>query len=294
MPLALINQVLEISKIEAGRTTLEMLDVDIHRLFDELSDLFRLRAAEKGLRLVFERRPDVPQYIRTDVVKLRQVLLNLFSNALKFTETGGITASIKRLRANVDDGNHAQSSRVNLQFSIQDTGYGIAPEELVQVFEPFVQTATGRQTREGTGLGLAISRKFVQLLGGNITVQSEPGKGSTFVFTVPCEVSAASAVWRMPAARRVVALEPGQPRYRLLIVDDQPDNRQVLCALFHSLGFEVREANNGQEAIDSVQAWQPQLIWMDMRMPVMDGYEATRHIRKDERPNTKHESRLLR
>jgi len=152
------------------------------------------------------------------------------------------------------------------------------------VFDPFVQTASGQRSQEGTGLGLPISQQFARLMGGDLTVRSEPGQGSTFQFEVPVEVLDASGVQAAQPTRRVIGLEPGQRTYRLLIVDDKEVNRKLMVRMLTDLGppplgFEVREAVNGQEAIEIWERWEPHLIWMDMRMPVMDGYEATRRIK---------------
>lgn len=166
-----------------------------------------------------------------------------------------------------------------LHFSVSDTGPGIAPDELEELFEAFAQTSSGQQAREGTGLGLAISRRFVQLMGGNMTVQSEVGRGSIFAFEVIVTIVEASEVHKKPVARQIIGLAPGQPDYRILIVDDRPDNRRLLFKLLAPLGFLLREASNGEEAIAVWETWHPHLIWMDMRMPVMDGYETTRRIK---------------
>jgi len=274
--LMVINQILDLAKIEAGRLTLDVADVDVLRLLNDMRDLFCLRAEQKGLQLAFSLSPDVPRRIRTDTVKLRQVLINLLNNALKFTQRGSVTARVSRLNDGEADG------RVTLRVDIEDTGPGIAPEELAQLFDPFVQTATGRQSREGTGLGLAISQKFAHLLGGGLTVQSRVGVGTTFAVTISCEVSQAVDPQSDAPLRRVATVEPGQPSSRILIVDDSADNRRVLTTLLHPLGFELREAANGQEAFELWQRWQPQLILMDMRMPVMDGYETVAAIRDAE------------
>jgi len=274
--LMVINQILDLSKIEAGHITPDVEEVDVHHLLDEVYDLFRLRAEQKGLRFGFSRSPGTPRRIYTDAVKLRQVLINLLNNALKFTQQGSVTLRV------APEKNGEAGGRVSLHFDIEDTGPGIAPEELAQVFEPFVQTAAGRQAHEGTGLGLPISQKFVQLLGGDITVKSEMGVGTLFAFTMTCEVSAADETRVETAARRVAALAPGQPAYRLLLVDDSPENRQVLAALLHPVGFDLREAADGQEAFDLWRNWQPQIILMEMRLPVMDGYETAKRIRAEE------------
>lgn len=285
--LALINDVLDMSKIEAGRLTLETESFDLYGLLDDLENLFKLRAMDKGLRLAFERGPDVPRYIRTDEGKLRQVLINLLSNGVKFTHAGGVKlrvrrssgksvlASLAELNADVDDND------VYLEFEIEDTGAGIAAEDLELVFEPFVQTESGATSREGTGLGLPISRQFVRLMGGEIAARSQPGVGSTFSFQIPVEVAAAVDARSSDQPVRPIALRPDQPAYRLLVAEDNRANRQLLVKLLSPLGFQVREAANGQEAVAIWEEWRPHLIWMDMAMPVMDGYAATEHIRSE-------------
>jgi predicted ATPase/signal transduction histidine kinase/CheY-like chemotaxis protein len=283
--LTLINQVLDLSKIEAGRTTLNENNFDLYRLLDDVEDMFQLKADDKGLQLICDRAPDVPRYVRTDQVKLRQVLINLLNNALKFTQEGGVSVNVKledetQTTNNIDA--QAASRRVQqttITFEIEDTGAGIAPEELDSLFEAFVQTKTGKESQEGTGLGLPISRKFVQLMGGDITVSSEVGRGTTFKFDITVSVVDVSDIETKQATRRVIALEPNQPRYRILIVDDKQDNRQLLIKLLNPLGFELKEASNGAEAVEIWDKWEPHLIWMDMRMPVMDGYEATKQIK---------------
>ncbi len=273
--LTLINNILDLSKIEAGKTTLNPQNFDFYRFLDDLVEMFQLRSDDKKLLLGFERGATVPQFIRTDETKLRQVLINLLNNALKFTESGGVT-----LRVAVPD-SQPGIDQTTLHFEVEDTGPGIAPEEFEALFEAFVQTETGRQSQEGTGLGLPLSRQFVQLMGGDLAVKSEVGDGATFLFDIPVDVVAESVVAKKdgPSAQQVIALTPGQPRYRILIVDDNWTNRQLLLRLLNPLGFELREAENGQEAVAQWEMWSPHLIWMDMRMPVMDGYEATRQIK---------------
>ncbi len=269
----LINQVLDLSKIEAERLILDAGNFDLERLLDELEEMLAFKAASKGLQLSIRCSPDVPRYIRTDQIKLRQVLINLLDNALKFTEQGKVTLQVSQLAAS--DG--------QLIFTVRDTGIGIAREELSSLFNAFVQAQGGRKMREGTGLGLAISRSFVRLMGGEMRIDSQPGKGTAVSFDLPLQVVDARAMADANAAnqmqRWVVALAPGQPRYRILVVDDRREARQLLARLLTPLGFDVREAANGQEAVDSWSAWQPHLIWMDMRMPVMDGRAATRLIK---------------
>ncbi|HEY9675308.1 MAG TPA: AAA family ATPase [Waterburya sp.] len=279
--LTLINQVLDLSKIEAGHTTLNETSFDIYRLLDDLEDMFQLKAEDKGLHLLFERTPDVPQYVRTDEVKLRQVLINLLNNAIKFTSQGGVSVRVRSVIGNEEDCSKYQipNTRYQLQFEVEDSGAGIAPEELDSLFEAFMQTRTGQQSSEGTGLGLPIARSFVQLMGGEMTVSSQVGHGSLFKFDISVSVVETAQSKSQQLTRRVVALEPNQPTYRILIVDDRWDNRQLLTKLLSPLGFELLEATNGQQAIEIWENCSPHIILMDMRMPVMDGYEATKRIK---------------
>jgi len=274
--LTIINQVLDLSKIEAGHITLEEHGFDLLHLLDELENMLSLRAGNKLLTLEFDCAQEVPRYIRTDEVKLRQVLINLLSNAIKFTDEGSVKLRVS-LKDHRDPENMEESCTI--QFEIEDTGPGIAPEEMDHLFEAFGQTASGREAREGTGLGLLISYKFVQLMGGHLNVASEVGTGTTFGFDIRAQMAGAVDIPQESPSRRVVALEPGQPSYRILIVDDNRDNRQLLIRLLSPLDLDLREAGNGQEAIEIWNNWKPHLIWMDMRMPIMDGYEATRRIR---------------
>ncbi|MGL5081409.1 MAG: response regulator [Microcoleaceae cyanobacterium] len=289
--LTLINQVLDLSKIEAGRLVLNETRFDLYQLLDDLEDMFHLKAEEKQLQLIFERSEAVPRYIQADQVKLRQVLINLLNNALKFTHTGGVAVrtSLTNSTNPINPENWEQelenqtmpspNTPITIHFEVEDTGVGIAAEELDHLFEAFVQTESGRLSHEGTGLGLPISRRFVQLMGGNIQVASTVGQRAVFMFDIQATIADGSDVEQTHSTHRVVALEPGQPRYRLLVVDDKAINRQLLVKLLAPLGFEMKEAANGQEAVDLWHQWEPHLIWMDMRMPIMDGYAATQKIK---------------
>jgi signal transduction histidine kinase/ligand-binding sensor domain-containing protein/DNA-binding NarL/FixJ family response regulator len=279
--LGLINDVLEMSKIEAGRVTLNEHSFDLHRMLDGLEEMFCFRADEKGLNLTFNRTPEVPQYVKTDEGKLRQVLMNLLGNAIKFTQSGQI-----ELRVDYTDGllrtvDQAADGKVphTLMIEVEDTGPGIPYEDQELIFDPFVQSAAGQQDLEGTGLGLTISEQFANLMDGDLTVESEPGRGSTFTLTVPVSTLDAIALRSARSTRRVVGIDEDQPSFRLLIVDDKEVNRQLMVKFLEPFGFELREAANGKEAVDIWDEWEPHLIWMDMRMPVMDGYEATRRIK---------------
>jgi CheY-like chemotaxis protein/anti-sigma regulatory factor (Ser/Thr protein kinase) len=207
----------------------------------------------------------------TDINKLRQVFINVLGNAVKFTEQGGIGL---RVRADREG-----ATGPLLRVEIEDTGPGISPDEQDKLFRQFEQTKTGQQAGTGTGLGLAISREFVRLMGGDITVNSQVGKGSVFVIRLPLQEGEAQAVQAKDKPRHVLRLQPGQPTCRVLIADDIEDNRQLLAQLLEPVGFETRLATNGAEAVQEFEEWRPHLILMDFRMPVLDGREAIRRIR---------------
>jgi PAS domain S-box-containing protein len=298
--LELINDVLEMSKIEAGQVRLNETNFDLYYLIDTLEEMWRPKAISQGIQLIVERQPDIPQYVQTDESKLRQVLMNLLSNAIKFTQKGSVTlhvslvisplsfvtghsSSVTSHSSSVTGQNQEQRTKdkgqVTIQFEVEDTGAGIAPEELTTLFNAFVQTETGRRSQPGTGLGLAISREFVRLMGGDITLETQVGRGTKFQFTIPIAIADETERSRKQRHQRVVGLAPDQPCYRLLLVEDRWENRQLLLKILEPLGFEVREASNGREAIAQWEAFEPHLIWMDLRMPVMDGYEATKQIK---------------
>ncbi|MEM8638150.1 MAG: ATP-binding protein [Cyanobacteria bacterium P01_G01_bin.54] len=272
--LSLINHVLDLSKIEAGKTTLNPKSFDLYRLLDEIEDLFHLRAESKQLQLLFNRWDNLPRYIKTDEVKLRQVLINLLNNALKFTHEGGIVVSVTASEQVASNPCHQE-----LLFTVEDTGVGIAPEEQEYLFEAFSQTQSGLNSQEGTGLGLPISREFVRLMAGDMTVSSRLNVGSIFTFSIQVQLVELQSIEQAPTRKRVIGLAAGQATYRILVVDDKDSNRLLLMKLLAPLGFEVREASQGQEALEIWQDWDPHLIWMDMRMPIMDGYEATQRIK---------------
>ena len=276
--LTLINNILDLSKIEAGKTSLNPSNFDLYRLLDDLEDMLHLRATNAGLKLLFQRTENVPRYICTDEVKLRQVIINLLSNAIKFTSEGQITLYVFH-------GDQETTDVFNLHFRVRDTGVGIAAAELPNIFEAFSQAQAGKDMQEGTGLGLAISRKFVQLMGGDISVESDLGKGTTFSFYIQAKLGQETNRNNAEERPRVLGLAPDQPTYKILTVDDKPINRKLLIKLLSPLGFEVKEASNGQEAITIWDEWEPHLIFMDMRMPVMDGYEATKYIKSTTKGN---------
>ena len=276
--LTLINDILDLAKIEAGRTTIVESNFNLSHLLDDLQSMFRLKAQSKGLNFVIERAEEVPEYIRTDETKLRQVLINLIGNAIKFTQRGQISVT---LRGILPEGlsSLSEASPLNLRCEVSDTGPGIALDELDHLFQAFVQTSTGLEAREGTGLGLSICRKFVELMGGSIQVRSQIGVGSTFSFEIPVTVAAEIESKPIASQRRAVALAPNQPQYRILIADDRPDNRTFVIKCLQPFGFDLLETSNGQETVQLWEEWEPHLIFMDLRMPVMDGYEATQQIK---------------
>jgi signal transduction histidine kinase/FixJ family two-component response regulator len=269
--LSLINDVLDLAKIESGKTTLYATDFDLAELLELVEEMLALKAESKGLQLIIERNPKLPRYIHTDDKKLRQVLINLLGNAIKFTHQGSVTLRVRR------EDNEQTNNLIT--FEIEDTGAGIAPEEIDSLFQVFTQTEAGRQSQEGTGLGLPISKKFVELMGGKITVSSQLGKGTSFKFDIQAQEAEAIQITGQKSTQRVIGLQPQQQEYRILVVDDRPENRQLLLKLLQPIGFQVQAAANGQEAVTIWQAWQPHLIWMDMRMPMMNGYEATQKIK---------------
>ena len=276
--MALINDVLEISKIEARRMTLEPVAFDIHGLFRDVETLFRVKTNAKGLRFELAGISELPRYVVTDENKLRQVLINLLGNAVKFTKEGGIAVRIAVKEGAMDD--------MRLVVEIEDTGPGIAVEELDKAFQYFEQTLSGRQSQSGSGLGLPISREYARMMGGDITVSSREDEGSVFRLEISIGEGKESDIMEKTHPPRVIGLEPGQAVPRVMVVDDKEENRSLLIKLLEIVGFDTREAVNGQEAVEISELWRPHFIWMDIRMPVMDGLEATRRIKATEAGKT--------
>jgi PAS domain S-box-containing protein len=270
--LSLINQILDLSKIEAGRMTLNRSNFELHTLLKDLAEMLQPKAQQKGLTLQIHPDPDLPKLIDTDRVKLQQVLVNLLNNALKFTHQGSVTLTVSR----------GENDAQHLQFTVTDTGVGIAPEELDKLFESFVQTDSGRQSQEGTGLGLVISQKFVQLMGGELTVKSTLGVGTSFSFSIAIELPQLESD-RPPETSQSVTLKlaENQPNFKILVVDDNEANRDILTRMLKYWGFKVEEAVDGEDAIAKWQTEQPDLIFMDIRMPKLGGEEATQKIKAD-------------
>ena len=268
--LGLINDVLDMAKIEAGRIVLVKLPLDLAATVDEVVNMMRQRAQEKSLTLKLERSPHVARYIWGDQTRLRQVLVNLLGNAVKFTAAGEVTL---RLTAT------SNANAPRLLIEVEDTGPGIAANDQAKVFDPFVQAGPASD-QKGTGLGPAITRQLVELMGGRLGMSSQIGEGSRFWIDLPIEVATAGDVsGAQDTGDELLTLAPGQPEWRILVVEDQPENNLLLSRLLEDAGLRVRRATNGAEGVECFQQWRPHFVWMDQRMPVMNGLEASRHIR---------------
>ena len=269
--LSLINDVLEISKIEAERITLSPRTFDLHTMLRDLYAMFKVRTDEKHLAFELGEINGLPRYVVADANKFRQIIINLLGNAVKFTDKGGIA-----LRAAVK--NHT-AGVMRLVVEVEDTGPGISEDEREKIFQAFEQTETGRQRQGGTGLGLTISREYARLMAGDITLTSHVGEGSSFRFECNVRSGRESDTKEKVRHTRVVGLVPGRPAPRVLVVEDKQESRFLLVKLLEQAGFSVQQAENGKEAVALFEQWSPHFIWMDMRMPVMNGLEATRRIR---------------
>ncbi|MBL8115096.1 MAG: response regulator [Acidobacteria bacterium] len=268
--LGLINDVLSISKVEAGAVTVSPTTFEPAPLLRGLVEMLRVRAEGKGLDLVCDPPEGFPPAVTGDEGKLRQILINLLGNAVKFTEKGRVSF-------------HARWQDGQARFEVEDTGPGLSAEEMESLFQPFVQTESGRRSTEGTGLGLSLSRSFARLMGGDVSVRSEPGKGCLFTLVLPLPAGEESVAARARGSRRrVVGLAPGETPRRILVADDVLENRLLLSRLLSSTGFLVTEAVDGAEAVRQWEKERPDLILMDVRMPVLDGLAATRRIREAE------------
>ena len=268
--LHLINDVLDMAKIDAGALRLNKASFDLHEMLSNITDLLRERAQSKKLQLTLMHSDTLVRLISTDESKMRQILMNLVGNAIKFTEHGCITLRVSAVPAS--------QGQQWLEIEVEDSGVGISPADQARVFEPFIQLNS--TTQQGAGLGLAITDSYVRLMGGRISVQSALGKGSLFRVELP--VDCVQAVPPNPVAAdpgRVAGLAPGQGEYRILIVEDKLENSMLLTEILELPGLQLRVATNGREGVEMFATWQPHLILMDIRMPVLDGIDATRQIR---------------
>ncbi len=269
--LKLINEVLETSKIEAGRVLLDPINFNIHLMIEDIKKMFIEKTKIKNLLFEMIGVESLPKFVIADETKLRIILINILGNAVKFTEKGHITARFSIQKTPGDE--------FDLAVEIEDTGPGISVDEREQIFKYFVQTQSGLKNQSGTGLGLAISREYVKLMGGDISFDSKPGKGSTFKFFIKIIEGAGIDIKESSVIKRVKSLETGQKVPRVLVADDTEENRTLLVILLKTTGFDVREAVDGKQAVDIFESWHPDFIWMDIRMPVMNGKEATKLIK---------------
>jgi len=267
--LTLINDVLDIAKIEAGRASLDFRPARVQEVVRDATEMMSVRAAEKDLALHIES-GELPPYVYTDPAKLREVLINLLGNAIKFTEKGSITLRVGSRPAD-------SPGSYFLSFEVEDTGIGISAADQQRIFQPFEQAAEASR-QKGTGLGLAITQRVVELMGGTIDLKSVPGEGSRFRLEIPVKAAGEQAP-EPDRNARVECLEADQPEYRILIVEDQAENWMVLQRLLESARFKVRVARNGEKGLEEFRQWHPQFIWMDLRMPGIDGVELTKQIR---------------
>lgn len=270
--LSMINDVLDISKIEAGRFELENRPCHLTRLFQDIGEMINVRAVDKQLNFWLEISSNTPEFVLIDDGKLRQILINLLGNAIKFTKEGEVVLRVSS--------HPISESQIMLSMEVIDSGIGIPANKIGQLFKPFMQLVQEDSNIKGTGLGLAISKSLVELMSGKISVNSSLDEGSTFTVQIPVALSNENLIEEKQDCNQIKYLAPQQPDWRLLVADDNADNRLLLTAMLIEAGFQVREAKNGQEAVKLFEEWQPHLVWMDMRMPIMTGYEATAQIRK--------------
>ena len=264
--LTLINDVLDMSKIEAGKIKILKTSFRLHAMLDEIKEMFRFRIEQKNLMFETLLSPDLPDLIKADEGRVRQIILNLVGNAVKFTDQGGIT-----IKAGLKNG--------LIELVVVDTGHGIPQKNIETIFQAFEQSEKGMKTGGGTGLGLAISRQMARLMDGDILVESVEGKGADFYFTFQFETGDEKKVAGKAPERQVEKIAFGQDNVKVLVVDDRTGNRTVVRLMLEPLGFEVIEAVNGREAVEMFEKYKPRVILMDVVMPVMDGVEATKLIK---------------
>lgn len=274
--LTLINDILDLSKIEAGKLELYPIDFALDEFLMGITDLFRLRAKQKGISFDYQALNGLPHIISADEKKLRQILLNLLSNAIKFTKQGSVNLTVAVMDRKKDN---SRSPTSKIRFQIKDTGIGIAPQELDKIFLPFQQVGDPNYRAAGTGLGLSITQKLLDMMDSKIQVQSILGQGSTFWIELDLPEVSENKLPVLPEKQPIITGFEGKPR-KILVVDDIQENCLVLINLLKPLGFEIKEANSAQKSIEIACDWQPDLILMDLVMPEIDGFEATRQIRQ--------------
>ncbi len=295
--LTLIEDILDLSKIEARKMELHYAEIHFPSFLQSVAEMCRIRAEQKGLAFIYQSDGNLPIGVCIDEKRLRQVLINLLGNAIKFTENGGVTFKIEVMG---NGSSHSQAEPLNegnenelnqlpitnsqlpitkIRFQIEDTGVGMTREQLEKIFLPFEQVGNSKKQSEGTGLGLAISQKIVSLMGSNLEVQSDPGKGSIFSFDLDLPLALNWAETSRVAQQGTIIGFEGQKR-KILVVDDRWENRSILVNLLEPIGFELVEAKNGAEGLEKAVEFQPDLIITDLVMPVMDGFEMLRRLRQ--------------
>ncbi|MEC4894098.1 MAG: response regulator [Oscillatoria sp. PMC 1051.18] len=279
--LKLINDILSSAKIKNNQIIVQENSFNLADFVSDIATMMRVTASAKGLELKSELDDNLPGYVQTDESKLRQVLVNLLDNAIKFTDSGTVTLRVKVEDRSLQTTNSFSRLKKHfLIFDVEDTGAGISLEQKESLFEPFVQTRTNRQPSEGTGLGLSISREFVKFMQGEITVNSELGSGSVFTVAIPLKLARAADVEiKNYSKKQAIALQPNQPDYRILVADDLPVHGQLLLEILEPLGFNVKVAENGQQTLDFWRSWQPHLLLLDLQMPVLNGYQVLQKIK---------------
>ncbi|MDF1656540.1 MAG: two-component regulator propeller domain-containing protein [Verrucomicrobiales bacterium] len=286
--LDVINEILDLSKIEAGKMEKNIEAFSFVPMLKSVYEMLSMKAEAKRIAFNFSAGSVMPGDVMTDRSKLRQILINLIGNAIKFTAQGGVSLSVRTVPVTEPvEIDHRLRRTVRIEFEVRDTGRGITEDEIPRLFERYSQTESGRRSSEGTGLGLPIARNFIQLLGGDVVVESVFGEGTTFRFHVECEELATapaeerqlSAMLDETSAQRIIGFDSPGDEIRILIAEDQPTNRLLLKKILGKAGFNLAEAENGQEAIEMWHDWKPHLILMDEDMPVKKGSEATREIK---------------
>jgi len=270
--LNLINNILDISKIESRSMMLHETPTDIHALLEEVHSLMSVPAQEKGIACTLCIDKELPRNIVVDAGKIRQILLNLVGNAIKFTHRGSVTLRAALAPDSASDG-------CRMRCDVEDTGVGIHAGDLGKLFQPFMQISQRTTKEAGTGLGLTICKQYIELMGGSVWVRSEEGKGSVFGFEIPVVRAEGRAERRSVPLERILGTEGDASHRKILIVEDEPVNRLLLHNILEPMKFDLREAENGREAVAIAAEWIPDLIFMDIRMPVMDGKDASRAIR---------------
>ncbi len=272
--LALIDDILDMSKVEAGMSRLTLQPFDFKRLLEDMGSMFRVRVQEKQLTFELDILDDVPSYITSDENRIRQVLINLLGNAVKFTQEGGVVLRVST---------HTTEGVPIISIEVEDSGEGISEADWEMIFEPFEQSSTGRSHAGGSGLGLPISKRFAEIMGGSLVLLKTDEHGSTFRFTFPAQPCREEDIPHLVVAEKaILRLQDKDMGRRILVVDDRDTNRDLLSKMLERVGYEVRTVVNGQEAIDMTLEWRPDLVLMDMQMPVIDGKEATRQIREND------------